>query len=394
MRMARRVIEPSGEQDNSTAARIESNAIVGIAGRGSHDANGNERGHVSESARSVLDVEGSAAEEATARDKQGHGVAWLYRRDQSPCQVDFSQLEELVAVDENFVWIDLSGYEEEDLHRLAQILDLHRISVHSALSPWRRPRLDVFRNSFFMSATVARLDSQAFRVHASQLDLFLGQNYLISAHKLPLPFIDGVMARTYQNPDLVRHDSAFMLYIVLDELIEYYESLHEEVQDQIEKMEQRALTDASDDFLKDLIELKRFAFALRQLAEQHRNIFEAFLRPDFPYLSGDGVDVYFRDLDARLSRLLDELAAGREAVNGAFDIYVSHVSHRTNHIIKILTMVSTVLLPNWLILSFFSTGFHNVVPNIYTQSGFVVMVAGMIVVTVAVLYAFRRQQWI
>jgi len=80
--------------------------------------------------------------------------------------------------------------------------------------------------------------------------------------------------------------------------------------------------------------------------------------------------------------------------NGAFDIYVSHMAHRTNSIMKVLTMVSTVLLPNWLILSFFSTGFHNVVPNIYTQSGFVVMVAGMIVVTVAVLYAFRRQQWI
>lgn len=393
--MAKQVARPSEDKDRILVAHPEQDAVFGVAGRGAAGVESStERRHVSESAESVLDIEGSAAEESSGRARRGGVTAWLFRQDQNPRQVEFSEIGGLVTVDENFVWIDLSGYEEQDLIDLADILGLHRISVHSALSSWQRPRLDVFRESFFVSATVARLDPQAFRVHASQLDIFLGANYLVSAHKLPLPFVDGIMARCYQNPDLVRHDSAFMLYIVLDELLEYYEALHEDVQDQIEKMEQRALTDASDDFLKDLIELKRFAFALRQLAEQHRNIFEAFLRPDFPYLSGEGVDVYFRDLDGRLGRLLDELTEARDAVNGAFDIYVSHVSHRTNNIIKVLTMVSTVLLPNWLILSFFSTGFHNVVPTIYTQTGFVVMIAAMLMVTAGVLYSFRQRQWL
>ena len=63
----------------------------------------------------------------------------------------------------------------------------------------------------------------------------------------------------------------------------------------------------------------------------------------------------YRDLDARLSRLIDLLRAAKELVNGIFDIYVSHVSHHTNNVMKILTMVSTILLPSTLIFAFFST---------------------------------------
>ena len=376
--------------------RLGTEAILGVAGRGGGpDVQGGVQA-VSESAQVALDVEGTAAEEAQ-RASDRTVTCWLFRGEEPPRQVGPEEIPALLSSDENFVWIDLSEYEEDDLRRLAATLHLHRTSIHSALSLWQRPRLDVFSSSpkgFFVSATVARLDPSAYRVHASQLDLFVGENYLLSAHKLPLPFAEGVMSRTYQNPQLVQHDSAFMLYIVLDELLEYYEDLNGAVQDQIERMEHRALSDASDDILEDLVNLKRYAFTLRQLAEQHRNVFEAFLRPDFPFLAGEGVDVYFRDLDGRLARLLDSLSAARDSVNGAFDIYVSHVSHRTNNIIKLLTMVSTVLLPNWLILSFFSTGFRGVVPWLYSQTSFAVMIACMVLVTVGIVYAFRRQRWI
>ncbi|MGI8824883.1 MAG: magnesium transporter CorA family protein [Chloroflexota bacterium] len=384
--MADGVVE---EEYRAPRIDLEGKTIPSVAGGPSRGED--ERSGVSESVLEALDLEGSAKDESTAREGDTALGVWLYRQDAVPCEVQLSEVSELISHDENFVWIDLCGYQERDLEKLGRILDLHRLGV---LSAWQRPQLDVFQRSFFTSATIARLDSSAFKVHASQLDLFLGENYLLSAHKLPLPFADKIMARTYQNPQVVQHDSAFMLYIVLDELLGYYEGLDEDIEEQIEKMEQRALTDASDDLLQDLVQVKRCTFALRQLADQHQNVFQAFLRPDFPYLSGEGVDVYYRDLETRLQRLLDSLAAAREAVNGTFDIYVSHVSHRTNNTIKVLTLVSTVLLPNWLILSFFSTAFHQIVPSFYNETGFVVMLVTMAVVTVGVLYAFHRQRWI
>lgn len=344
-------------------------------------------------AEDALDVEGSAAEESAAGERSSAVHAWLFRADEPPQKVDLEQLPELVTADENFVWVDLSNYEEDDLKRVAEALHLHPLGVHLALARWQRPRLDVFADHFFASATVARLDPSTTRVHASEIDLFVGRNYLVSTHKLPLPFADRVMARAAQNPALVQHDSAFMLYIILEELLAHYEDLQEDVQGDIEHMEERALRDTSDDFLSDLVALKRYTFALSQLAGQHRNVFEAFLRPDFPFTSGEGMDAYYRDLESRLARLLDSMAAAKDAVNGAFDIYVSHVSHRTNQVIKVLTIVSTTLLPITVILGFFGTGFGSVVP-LYTRTGFIVMLLCIALVTGSILTAFRLKHWI
>lgn len=326
--------------------------IIGVAGGDAQPTVDRDRSVVHEMVDGVVELEGSANDERELRPEDGSVTCWLFRAGSAPAQVGLQDLPELVRHDENLVWMDLEGYEEDRLRDLIQPLGLHEISVRSALSSWQRPRLDIFPDSFFVSTTIARLDPQGFRVQASQLDLFVGANYLLSAHKLSLPFSDRIMARSYGNPALVQHDSAFMLYIILDELLGYHEDLREDLQVHVERMEQRALTDTSDVYLQDLIELKRYGFALRQLVDHHRAVFQGFVRPDFPFLEGDGVSGYFRDLDARLGRLLDDLTVAREAVNGAFDIYVSHVSHRTNNIIKILTIVSAVLFTDTFVVSF------------------------------------------
>ncbi|MBX6343020.1 MAG: magnesium transporter CorA family protein, partial [Thermomicrobiaceae bacterium] len=292
------------------------------------------------SAASVVRAEGPAAR---------HGAislqAWLFRANQDARPVDIDGLSRLVEADENFVWIDLSEFSASDLERLAQLLRIDRRAVRAAISPWQRPRVDVYGDHFFTSATVARIDPGRYRVAASELDVVVGRNYLLSLHKQPLPFGEALLARARHSPELVRLDSAFMLYIVLDELLEHYESMVETLEDEIEALEERALRDTSDAFLEDLFHLKRFVFALGRVADQHEEVFAAFLRPDFSYVSGEDVEPYFRDLDNRLERLLDRIDGAREAVHGAFDIYVSHVSHRTNQVMRILTMVSTILLP-------------------------------------------------
>ena len=96
-------------------------------------------------------------------------------------------------------------------------------------------------------------------------------------------------------------------------------------------------------------------------------------------MGGDVIEPYFRDLDVRLGRLLDALEAAKESVNGSFDLYVSQVAHRTNDIMKVLTIVSVTLLPASVILGFFGTSFES--PRINTTGGFIVMVALIVLTT-------------
>ena len=337
----------------------------------------------------VVDAEG-AAESASS---EGPGVvAWLFREDAEPGQVSLEELPALAADDACFVWVDLSGYEPTDLTQVAQLLDLPEAAVRVSLAGWQRPRLGVFRDRFFVAVTVPHGELAAQRVLASELDLFVGRNYLVSAHKRPLPFTERVLARAVQNPALLKLDSAFLLSILIDELLAHYEVLTEGLEDEIEAMELRALTDRSDALLEDLLHLKRFVFAVYRLASQHRATLEAFLRPDFPLVGGDVIEPYFRDLVERLGRLLDALEAAKESINGSFDLYVSQVAHRTNDIMKVLTIVSVTLLPASVILGFFGTNFES--PRLGTTAGFIIMVALILMTTVGALVLFKRRGWL
>ena len=340
----------------------------------------------------VVEAEDAADALAAANGSSADMRVLVFDEHADPREGHLGELGELVKIDKMFVWVDLSEYEPDDLLRVAKILNLNRVAVHLALSPWQRPRLDSYADHYAVASTVARIDNDSYRIQVGQLDLFVGNNFLVSIHKAALPFRENVIVRARNNPQLIDFDSSYMLYIILDELLAYYEDLSEEIRGQVEAAEVQALSDPTDTFLQDVLSLKRYVFALDQLVEQHRQVFEAFLRPDFTFVSGNDVDVYFRDLDNRLKRLLDTLRVTRESVNGAFDIYVSHISHRTNNVIRVLTIVSTVIFPMTLVVSFFGTSFKGI--PIYGTGGFIAMIVSMAVLVASTLAILKWQKWI
>jgi magnesium transporter len=364
-----------------------SDADTTLAGEGHLRSLAGEDTELPQPVKQAMVVEGPATDA-----RPGALTARLFQPGTPPRQVDLGELRRRVSDDRGFVWLDLSEYAERDLRAVAGLLGLHRVAVHSALSAWQQPRLDVFDGQFFVSVTVPRLDPASHTVQAGQLDLVVGRGFLVSAHKQPLPFAGDAARRAAQHPELPGRDPAYLLYILLDELLAHYEHLQEDLEDEVEQMEERALTDTSDRFLRDLRRFKRYAFVLSRLAEQHRAVFAAFLRPDFPFAAAEEVDVHFRDLEARLARVVDGLSAAKEAVNGAFDIYVSHVSHRTNAVMKTLTMLSGVLLPITVLLGFFGTNFTDI--PMYTPGSFAGMVLAMVLLPAVTVALFRRRGWL
>lgn len=343
-----------------------------------------------ETTEAVVQVEGEARHPRTPP-RQSPITIWVFRAGADPRQIALPELSAVVADDATFVWVDLSDYAEVDLHEVARLLKLHDLGVQAALAPWQRPRLVAFDQHFFVATTVVEVDNASYHVRARQLDLFVGCNFLVSSHKQPLPFADQLLTRARQNPRLVELDSGFMLYIILSQLLEAYEDLTEQLEDALEQIEERALTTTADAFLEDLLHFKPYIFALSRLANQHHTIFTGLLRADFPFVSNDQTAPYFRDVSDQFMRLRDTLLAAREAVNGAFDIYVSHVSHRTNQSMKLLTMVSTTLLPITAIIGFFGTNFQGM--PFYTSSAFWIMMIIVAVVAALILSLFHRRGW-
>ncbi len=302
------------------------------------------------------------------------------------------QLYKLSLSKENLAWVDLSEYGEADIRKVAELLKLHTVGVEATMASWQRPRVDAFDDHYFVSVTVATVNRPKHRIVATELDLFAGPNFLVSAHKTPLPFLEQVRERLLLSPELARYHTAYAVYIFLDELLEYYEGIFEHLEEDIERLEERALREESETFLEQLIAMKRHVFNLVRLVEQHRSVFAAFTRPDFPFVAGDDVEPYFKDLQEELSTVVDRLQAAKDSVNGAFEIYVSQVAHRTGQVIKLLTIVSTVLLPATVIISFFSTNFNFF--GIRSLTSFFVMIGLLVVVPGGILLGLRLRRWI
>jgi magnesium transporter len=316
---------------------------------------------------------------------------WLFQSDAPARQVEMEAVPDLIVNESNLVWIDLAQFDEDDIRAVGRSLRLDAAVIEAVLTAWRRPRLTVLHNLFSVSVTLPQLELDPLRVLARQMELVVGDNFLLSAHHQPLPFYDQLLARAAQDPDLVRLDSAFMLYIVLGELLEYFEALEEAMRSDIEALQLRALRDSGDALLADLLQFKRYLFAFSQLIQQHLPVVRALLRPDFPYVSDAEVQPHFRNLDERLSRLVDRLDMTRQEVNTTFDIYLSRESHRTNAAIKVLTMVATVLFTATFIEGFFGPTFSGI-PS-HTVGGFAVMILLIAAATAIALGIFRWRGW-
>ncbi len=343
---------------------------------------------IPEGLEDVIQSEGTPAVQSAAL-----LTCWLFMGDQPPQAIALEEVAAIIAQGQGFVWIDASAYTASDLTNLAAILQLQRTTVHAMRSVWHRPWLAVAPAYFFVSATIARLETTTYQIQAGELDLCVGEHFALSAHKLPIPFLARVQARAQQSPELVTRDAPFLLYLMLDELLAYYEELNRHIQAESERLEERALRDTADTFLEDLLRFKRYTYALTELVSQHREVFAAFFRPDFTWIRGAEVEEYYRDLQNRLGDLLSLLSSAKDAVNGAFNIYVSQMTHRTNQIIKVLTMVSTIILPLSVVIALFGSSVQSLAPRL-GNVWFGLMVVTVISISLGILWVFRQQQWL
>lgn len=174
-------------------------------------------------AEEVVRVEAAAGAELGVETDAARPTAraYLFHLDDEAREVSLEEIPELVKSDDNFVWLDLSGFGEGEFRDLAEEFELPGAFVRTTLSGWQRPRLDVFGERFFITATLPDTDPDAYRVYAGELDVLVDRNLLLSAHKLPLLLAGRVMARARQNPRLMQEDSSFLLYIIFDELLEH-----------------------------------------------------------------------------------------------------------------------------------------------------------------------------
>ena len=218
--------------------------------------------------------------------------------------------------------------------------------------------------------------------------------YLVTVHRDPLPPLDQ---QREQLDGRCLHSEQFLLYRVLDALVDSFFPLLADMDDEIDDLEDAVLENPTERQLDRRFSLKRELVAMRKVITPQRDLFASSVDriSELPGLELDERD-YFRDIYDHLIRISDLIDSYRDLLSGATDLYLSTVSNRQNDVMKQLTVIATIFLPLGFITGFFGQNFGYLVANlIRPEWTFWVIGVGCIVATCLGLLAyFRRKGWV
>jgi magnesium transporter len=295
---------------------------------------------------------------------------------------------------DHFFWLDLHDPGPEELAKLRELFGFHPLALEDTEHFGQRPKLDDYGDYVFLVFYGAWRHRAGDPDPLREVHLFISGQYLVSIHRDPLPALDQ---QREQLDGRLLHSEQFLLYRVLDALVDSFFPLMAEMDDEIDDLESAVLASPSDEQLQRLFALKRELVAMRKVITPQRDLFASSIDriSGLPGLELDERD-YFRDIYDHLIRISDLIDSYRDLLSGATDLYLSTVSNRQNDVMKQLTVIATVFLPLGFITGFFGQNFGFMVNHLIAAEWtfWVIGVGSMVATCVGLLFFFRRRGWV
>ncbi len=296
---------------------------------------------------------------------------------------------------DGLLWVSL---EHPDLDESNQILrDLfhfHPLAIEDSQSDgYQTPKVDDYINYLFILAHALPPQAEHFNFEQSlELNLFLGPNYLVTSYNSErMPPVEDVWRRLRRDERIVQNGSDYLCHAILDELVDDYIPLLDQMDEEIERLEDRVLEHPSADILANLLELKHELMALRRIIAPQREVINRLSRDDYPMIDRQS-RLYYRDIYDHLVRIQDLGETLRDIVSGVLDIYLNSTSLRLNEVMKALTVVSTIFLPLTFVAGIYGMNFQYM-PEIPWRYGYVFVWVIFISIFVGMIVWFRRRKW-
>ena len=215
---------------------------------------------------------------------------------------------------------------------------------------------------------------------------------MISFHETERDVFEPVRERLRRGTLVRTMGADYLAYALIDVLIDGYYPVVEALGGQLETLEDRVSVRPRHADLTEIHRVRRELLALVRMVHQQRDAVSALMRADHPLVS-DAVRVYLRDSLDHATQIRDVLDTFREIAMGLMEIYHSSVSQRTNEIIKVLTILSSIFIPLTFIVGVYGMNFEHM-PELEWQYGYYMTWGVMLAVAGGLLWYFKRNGWI
>ena len=293
-------------------------------------------------------------------------------------------------------WLNITSPAPSDVSDLREMFPyIHPLNLEDVSSVIERPKIDTDENYLFVVMHFPLYDKRTSLSRAREVDLFIGRGYLITIHDNSLRPLQRLWEQCQvdevQREKMLGRGANHAFYTVVDQLVDYVLPIVSKVDVNIRNLEEEIFIGDTRQVIRDISLVRRDIIALRRIIRQQVPIIEKLELLDHPIITED-LEEYFGDIADHIHRARDIIDENYEIINNLADTASTLASHRINEVMRILTVISVIMLPLTLISSIY--GMNVPLPLDDNAASFFIIAGLMLLVTVVMLYWFRRRDWL
>ncbi len=295
------------------------------------------------------------------------------------------------------VWLNVVG--SSDLERIQQIADhanIHPLGLEDIVNKGQRPKIEEFGDHLIFYLRIPHKVENS--INLEQISLYYQKGLLITFQEMPED-VFGMIRKRLENQSgrLRTRGSDYLLYALIDAIVDSYFPLFDDVSDDMDELEDLVLKDPNEALLKQVHSTKRELLTLKRVIAPQRDAVNSAIRDHASFFNKETV-VYLRDCSDHLIRLHDILESLRERSGALIDMYMNVVSHRMNEIMKLLTLVATIFMPLGFLAGIYGMNFDQAspynLPELSYRYGYPILIGVMLTIGLGLLGYFYRKGWL
>ena len=293
-------------------------------------------------------------------------------------------------------WINIERPGEAEIEYLRQNFAFHPLDLEDCLTRSQRPKVDEYEDYLFIVLLFPLFNERARVTVPNEVDIFIGENYLITLHNAQLRplvrFFDEVKSNQQLAGETMGKGSGYLLYRILGRLVDYCFPILNKVISNIEEVEDNIFSQSGRETVEDISLIRRDLIALRRIIRPQIGVIASLERKERAFLEED-LEAYFGDIADRIGKIWDALEDYKEVIDSLTDTNTSLTSHRINQVIKVLTIISTIMLPMSVISGIYGMNIQ-VLPFAETPFSFALILGFMGLIAAGMLALFRWRKWL
>ncbi|MBX7147018.1 MAG: magnesium/cobalt transporter CorA [Alphaproteobacteria bacterium] len=306
-------------------------------------------------------------------------------------EYDLDKIEKLEFKPKEFVWIGLHEPDENLLRKVQSLFNLHDLAIEDAHTAHQRPKFEIYGDSVFIVLhTAQKADA---RIEFGETHFFIAKNYLVTVrHGSTIAYKD-LRARCENQPEMLKKGVNFVLYSLLDFIVDNYMPVLATIEDEVTILENNILHKKFDlQTIEDIYDLKRDLLSLRRIVSPLSDIITKLVR--FDTLFDDKVlDDYYRDVIDHALRILETIDSLRELLTATLETYFLILSTQQNDVTKKLAAWAAILAIPTSICSIYGMNF-DFMPELRWHYGYFGLLGILFGVCGYLYYRFRKAGWL